>query len=334
MVYFHPPITVGNFPLHNKWKLNLDEDVLSVTNVTDQPIVVIQTQKALYGLDQATGRLKWRTELINNGDSTSPKSFGGNIYAVGNQYAIALNQENGEIIWKTPLEISSGSKSTAVSDGHFFVNETSYIIFAFDRQNGNLSWQIPTLRGISEIHVNHQVVYVINDGIYQYDEGTGKPLTEYNAPGYFSSDFRRPFLCFLHTEDAYAIKEIECDNVEKNQILWKQSLEGSGFPLLKILENEILISMHSELFFLNLTTGEIVWSKEAKGVNNISFIDNVIYAFESGSRKILALTEEGTELGYIKTAPSLLLTYDQEIMTSSDDELIFAVGNKVYVYGK
>jgi outer membrane protein assembly factor BamB len=230
----------------------------------------------------------WKAEGIGNGYS-SPIISGDKIYVTGEIDSIGYlfaYTKSGSLIWKKQtgrewMENFTGSRSTpTLADGLLYVETSMGRFICFDANTGSEKWSVDMLKDLHGVNVR-----------FGYAEG---PLVNNNL-----------IYCFPGGPDTNAVA---LDRIT-GKIVWVSKGLGDStaytspalitLPSRKIIVN---FSIHN-LIGLDAATGELLWSKQLKGIGDIhgntSLFDNgsIYFLAGSGSGAVkLALSEDGRSI--------------------------------------
>jgi len=174
-----------------------------------------------------------------------------------NPFVVALNKDNGEVLWKTPRSVNAGKK---------FAFHTPLLIVVNDKK---------------------QVISAGSEAVCAYDPTDGKEIWKVRTSGY--SVIPRPvhghglvYVCTGYDSPSLlAIKPDGKGDVTETHVAWKvtRNVSHTASPLL--LGDELyMVSDRGVVSCLDAKTGEVIWSERLAG-NNFSaspvLIEDKIY---------------------------------------------------------
>jgi eukaryotic-like serine/threonine-protein kinase len=168
---------------HFTSNITIDDDSLYVGGRTlKSPGPNTIDHAVVAALDDATGNLRWRTEVSNDKPETpeaadsTPAIVDGVLY-VGIDFVgvVAMDAKSGREIWRSPFE---GENSTpAVVDGSIFIGGNEGYVYGLNAVTGSLLWQFPVDDWVlASAAVANDTVFISSvDGIlFALDAVTGK----------------------------------------------------------------------------------------------------------------------------------------------------------------
>jgi outer membrane protein assembly factor BamB len=149
--------------LHNKWRYNTANLVLSSPAVANGVVYVGSESSGVYALNASTGALLW-SYFTGDGYAvdSSPAVANGVVYfgsADNNVYA--LTASTGALLWSYTTGDYVNS-SPAVANGVVYIGSADGDVYALNASSGALLWSYTTAKGIgySSPAVANGVVYV------------------------------------------------------------------------------------------------------------------------------------------------------------------------------
>lgn len=330
------PVAYGNFPLGELWVFEADGFVRSISQ-TGENHLLVSTPKSVSLLDPATGYLYWKFPINNISD---PRAGFGAIYAMDKNQMIALDEANAQIRWNYEFKDKSLSKNSFILSSYVLINTVSVDVFAIDPVTGQLQWSIPADRGPTMFYGDQEQIIAVRHDISVYGEDDGKLWWVADYPSILGSDYSNGILYYAQILSAAPsgtsgdCQVVALDMRDKRR-LWENNLHGSRIPHVTVADELLLVSYHPNLYAFDLITGSLMWQTDVKyGLDPVASED-FVYILEGFSRKILAVDKHtGAIQGYLKTDRNTMAFVDREIVSASTKILFFAVGNKVYAYGK
>lgn len=291
----------GGYPNHVLEHLSLNPDQLSRVWKADigsgssarlplnaQPVTAdgriftIDTDSTVRAFDIKNGRQLWSVdirpeeeddEVISGGISHSDNV----LYVTGGYDEIlALNPENGAIIWKEKMGAPSRAAPT-IMDGRVYVSTLNDSVLAFDATNGQVLWEYNSigesagLLGAASPAVNRDIVVpAFSSGeIYalRVENGSVVWSDDLSSVSYLGglntlSDIKA--LPVLHDGIVYAIsfggKMVAIDE-RTGERLWQKDVSGSQAPW--VAGNALFVfSSDNQLISMNAKTGDVRWIKQ------------------------------------------------------------------------
>lgn len=148
------------------WTFNTDGPIWAApsTNPECECIYISSMDHHVYVADAETGRELWQSEKLSGSVIGQPAYDDENklIFAatVGNEM-IAMNVENGRVVWRVPTEEWVWSAPLLV-DGNLYFGDAGGNFYSLAAANGNQNWKIQPLPGSSIVGTP----ILVNDTIY------------------------------------------------------------------------------------------------------------------------------------------------------------------------
>jgi outer membrane protein assembly factor BamB len=256
------------------------------------------------------GKIIWSKKLLSS-ESSNKEIYGGGLFldnnilyiTSGQKDVLALNSENGEIMWQ--YHLSNIARSIPfVASGALYVIAIDNKLYAINKNNGSLIWMhegsieaISTIKSPS-IAFSHDIVIV----------------------PYTSGD-----VFFLRAQDAAELMQV---NLAFNQII------GQGFAIKDIDSTPLvngdqvfLINNEGSILCINMLDGQILWKQEISGYKNIWLAGDFLYVTNDNGN-IISLYKKTGEIKWVNQIdidPKKQLTLHGPLMAG--DRLIISLSN-------
>ncbi len=335
------PLNQSGFPLHEKWSLCVDDHIIDVSSDENGKILV-KTKKSLSAYDSNSGSQLWIFPInvnshVNSFPSITTKE---QVFISGVDYLWALDSKSGKKLWEAPLDFrDNNTKILDASKEFVLLNRVSGYVYVYDAISGDKLWEAQGARGYTEAYIDHDKIYIVDDGIKAFDAGTGNPIWELN-------NHRPTGLSIFDGEVIYYKEYMEyfgdgsydlvAYNVKTKKELWRINFAGdsAGLSGLYTYGEFLFMTDNSALYQTNPENGLINWKKGLSDSMDLSFIGETVYVFEKFHRVIHALDiESGKELGSLLISSPRVLGFVTQEMVSTGINLAFSRGCEVFIYG-
>ena len=207
---------------------------LSSPNIVGNKVFIC-TEDGVFAINSETGSVIWRYP-VRTASSVAISDglvFVSSLSSEEGSYVLALNQNDGTLVWIKFIEGMAGSfvGSPAVSDDRVFVplissDSESGFIYAFDKHKGTIIWQsIPIGITFSTPAVAYGKVFVgsYDGNIYAFNETNGELIWSYKTDDriQFSSPAIASGMVFIGSDDNY----VYCLNESNGKLIWKYKTE-------------------------------------------------------------------------------------------------------------
>lgn len=295
--------------LERIWSADIGQGSSNGLPLTAQPVVAagkvftLDTRSQVSAFHNQTGKKLWQTSVRHQTEE-EPVISGGVAYSnsvlyvtSGYDEVLALNPENGEIVWRTTISAPSRGAPT-IHNSRIFVTTLSNNAIALDARTGKILWEY---EGVGE-----------TTGLL----GSASPAADGNLviPAFSSGD-----LVALRTESG--------------SVVWDDSLANSlrlggisglsdirGLP---VISGNIVIAVSygGKIVAIDKNNGNRLWQRDISSAETPWVADNTIYIL-SADYKLLALSRSNgdviwmTELQKYKKPQSRkgLLTWTGPVM--------------------
>jgi outer membrane protein assembly factor BamB len=333
------------------WKesvgVGTDEQTLKlVPAIANGRIFAADRDGLVQARDLGSGNLLWESHMVDEKEEAIEFSGGPGIgvtaVILGSKDAevIALNIENGALLWKTPVS-SEVLSVPVVADGHVIVRTTDGSVIALNEKTGQKIWSyehnVPTLtvRGTG-------APLVIEDTLIEgYDNGKLMAFRLEDGKYVWESTVTIP----KGRSEVERLVDIDVDPIESRGVIYTASYNG-GAAAVSILDGDVLwrneaISSHTGLaqdeqylyisnseghvFQLDKRTGSSLWEQKdlhgRKLTSPAVYQGYVVVGDMEGYVHWLSTTD-GRQLGRIQIAGDAI------------DAKPIVVGDTVYIYAK
>jgi len=268
-------------------------------------IVVFKEGGTVKGLDPETKKIVWTLTkddfgATSAGDILTDPDFGklfkeksdlssvaGSPYVeayINNKYII-INTDTGKVVY------NSSKESFWVMQSDFIPETDEYLltlkkdgdmaIALLDMKTGELKWNTTVDKAKSlfsfslkesantnKATVHGSVIYYLLYGkLYSFDRGSGK--LNWKAEEEYSRFFltqNDKNIVVVNSKGLFAAKEyLNVLNTENGKSIWKESIKTKRVVYLEDWGTKLLIAHYGGFNFFDLTTGEKIWKKDARG---------------------------------------------------------------------
>ncbi len=350
-----PPNTLTEYSpevqIDVSWKesvgVGTDEQTLKlVPAVANGRIFAADRDGLVQARDLGSGNLLWESHMEDEKEEAIEFSGGPGIgvtaVILGSKDAevIALNVENGTLLWKTPVS-SEVLSVPVVADGHVIVRTTDGSVIALNEKTGQKIWSyehnVPTLtvRGTG-------APLVIEDTLIEgYDNGKLMAFRLEDGKYVWESTVTIP----KGRSEVERLVDIDVDPIESRGVIYTASYNG-GSAAVSILDGDVLwrneaVSSHTGLaqdeqylyisnseghvFQLDKRTGSSLWEQKdlhgRKLTSPAVYQGYVVVGDIEGYVHWLSTTD-GRQLGRIQIADDAI------------DAKPIVVGDTIYIYAK
>jgi len=258
-----------------KYSLTIGDSIYSSPTIYSNKVFAGSTSGEVYAF-YINGTTIW-TATLDGAIYSSPAVANSKVFiATQNGSVYALNEINGQTIWKRTLTPGKGIYSSpAVSSGKVFIGSTDGKIYALDAESGTILWNLATGNEVySSPAVSSGKVFIgSTDGkIYALDMATGALLWSRNV----------------------------------GPIRWSSSLVAEG--------KVIVGTTQGTLYAIEEKSGELWWTYLTGGVIDSSpaLLYDVVY-ITSKNGKLYAIQGSIHDVAILKVAPAKTLIKEGEI---------------------
>lgn len=295
------------------WKINFEISG-SYPVISDSILYIGSADGAVYAIDPATGRIKWR---FQTGENLSTKTSGTQIITVpkgtsiADQISAAQNQiEELKNEGKRRVDMTPVIESKTV-----FIGSGDHSFYAIDAISGKMKWSYMAGSGMvnmnnNEIMLppalikNNTVYFLTDEGLHALDTFTGKKKWVFK-----DIEGRTPFEPIINNNTIFltswpymqtgismksSLYAIDANSGKKK---WVINVDG-GFPTTPIAEKGLVFFINKEesytkIYAIDATNGKIKWEVSAEHsfwIRKPIIVSDIIYFITD--KKILALNME------------------------------------------
>ncbi len=306
--------------LYSTYNSSLDHRLIFSPVIIDDRSYFLNSRGLLSAFDLKTQKVIWQTrifplKIFKNYQNPKISYNDGKIFAIaGSNRVVAVNRENGEIIWSK--DISSIAISTPISDfKSVFFTTNDNKLYALDANNGEIKWVHFGISKNTAILGAANPVFYKNTVIASYSSGEIYAINKETGQSVWSQDLN---LNKLTNSDFY-LNDIDATPIIKNNIIYTI---GNGGLMMAI----------------NLDRGNVIWKKELASISDFWVGGDFIYLINNDNKLIALYTKTGgikwfTQLpNLVKTdKPESKIIYsgivmagDKLIITDTAGKLLFA----------
>ncbi len=336
-VPFDTPLSSIEFPISEKWTTKLKRDIEQIT-IVDNEVIVARTMTEVYALDIHSGGVIWQQNIAWHFSYQPVLAENGILFMTDGKGALALNQSDGKILWQQALRHPSGSEIVDVTQNLVAVNDPPFLI-VYEADNGAFQWEKVVCREPVQAYFFETNIVLPCYGLTAVDSLTGETVWEIRADDEDDRIWRSAFAdgVMYFSQD---LENITAYDVENRKLLWKTPLaeDYDSYQSYKVVGNNLLVTIDDQLCILNRDDGSNAWcTGDLIKPNNSTILENVLYLFNGLRNGITAYDVlDGSQLGRLDFPTYRFISFenDKQLMTTSNEYLIFAVGNQIYAYGK
>ena len=289
------------------WSFATSGNIIGTPAVFQGMVYVASKNGVVYAVNEQTGSMIW--QIVNDNltpVTSSPVIADGMLFygtfeapAAGFSEMLAVNPQDGTIIWKydVPSEYIEGSPS--VSNGRVFIGvgvPNPANILALNETTGSLLWSYNTSNStsISTAPVAaYGKVYVGLDSyrFFALDQNTGSLVWSFNTPG--GSNATTPAVYNKVVYFGTGARNVYALNATTGAQIWSRTTGGAvtSSPALSLGSNTLFIGSNDRyLYALSMSTGAVLWRYLAGGqVSSSPAVANGRVFFGSKDHKVYAL---------------------------------------------
>jgi outer membrane protein assembly factor BamB len=240
----------------------------------------------LYALNIVSGEILWSTEITPHpglsGVTSSPTLIRDKIYVGSFNFSggpgqlYCIDEDNGEVLWKSPISSSIYFSSPSVTENRVYVGtmglynsstlqwKEPYGLFCFDATSGQELWYFPVNGsvGSSPTIVGDTVVFTSKDGyIYCLNAENGELVWKKNIGSSVSSPAVRQDKIYVGTGEMNGPGNFLCLDINGN-ILWEYVPNGAVQSSPALTGDYVYFATNVQngtVYCLNRNSGELVW---------------------------------------------------------------------------
>lgn len=242
----------------------------------------------LHCLNAETGKEIWKLDLKKNGTKNptwahagSPLVFGNMLVINAKQYGIALNKNDGSVIWESPKDQPGYASSIPFQfkgkDYFIFFGKTKF--YAVEQKTGKILWQQEWKTGYN---VNAGDPLIFDNKIFVatgyekggalYNFGSGKPKLLWKTKkviSHFHSFIYYKKRIFASSGDAGTSRTtaFRCINPKDGSVVWEENLGFAGFILAD--DKFIALNEKGKVFIFEASTKKYKLIKDAQFENGL-----------------------------------------------------------------
>lgn len=319
-----------NFPLSEKWRVHLGEDVTSVS-ITDDQIVLVRTWSKLYALDKKLGNIIWQ-QNVGGTLLDLPVVTKNNIVFLSNLNDIlALNELDGKVLWKQTFTYAP--EVVTVLKGVVAVADIPSLKM-YQAATGAFLWETPACRNQIQAYFYKSTVYIFCYGIKALGVFFGGYIWE-------TVEDDRPYAEAFDGATMYSSadnRNVIAYDLEKRVQLWSTPLSNDRVEEFKIVDQFLFLTDQHQFCALRRNDGKLLWcAHKILDPQNPVGVGNVVYILGALQKTIRAYDPlTGVQIGQLTWTNLNLgfLAMYRHLMVSSDDLLIFGYGQEVFAFGK
>lgn len=335
---------IGDFPLKINWWINLENKVKAMalnSNVLTTGIINNETF-VVESFDLETGSSLWVHQFPGDeiGNITTSN---GVVYVISTPELIAMDIDNGNLIFENDIQGSSLDRIVLVSDKHIFIIRISQGVYVYDKFNGELSWQFPLGRGGINVFSDndYNLIYIVHgEDIWAVDEGDGTIVWQKQIGDYGAMKSYNGKLYFSSSRDqGNTYNYLQSADLDTKEIEWEIKLD-SEIECVEATSTSVFVITAQTVNKFDKLSGNKIWgyyiSPDIYCPPVIT--DDVIYLKDGSANQIIAISQEdGNVLGRLDFEDSNWFGYEIPndnlgFSGSPYSLLVFYVNNFVYVY--
>lgn len=332
--FFGSSLKSEEFPLSEKWNTKLQGDIEQITIVEDR-IIIARTMTEIYALDTQSGNILWRQSLAKHFSFRPVLAHKGMLFLTDGKGLLALNQLDGKIIWEQDLQHPSGIEVMDANQDLVAVNSPPYIK-VYHTVDGALLWKKPVCRERTQTYFFNNNIIVPCFGLTAIDILSGEIVWETKSDNGFDRIWKSAFSdgVIYFSQD---LENITAFDLKNRRQLWKTPLKNDRSQAFSIDSDYLFVSKDDQLCVLNRSDGKIIWCADGLiKAKTPTMYGDVLYLFNGLQNGITAYDmHDGSQIGRLYFPAYNFITVDNEqLMTSSDEFLVFSSGKQIYAYGK
>jgi len=323
------------FPLSEKWATKLQGGIEQIT-IVDNSVIIARTMSKIYALDMLSGNILWQQSTFWHFPYQPVLAKNDVLFLTDGKGVLALNESDGKMLWQHALRHPSGAEVMDVTQDLVAVNDPPYLVL-YQKNDGALLWEKPVCRERVQAYFFNDTIVVPCFGLTAFDALSGEIVWKIESDDAFDRIWKSAFAngVLYFSQD---LKNITAYDVINRQQLWKTPMANDRSQVFKVIEDYLFVTNDSKLCVLNRDNGRIAWCANdlIKAKNPVIFGD-VLYIFTGLKNGLSAFDiSHGSQIGTLdfQTYNFITVENDKQLMISSNEFLIFASKNKIFVYGK
>lgn len=301
-------IISSSLPAELLWQTRVDEPINIFPVVTDN-LVVVATDRAIYGLAIATGQKRWE-HIPDHRTSLAPTiSAMKVIYGSRNGQITTLDMTTGEVIWQRKIREAGISDITSLvaTDELVYVATQPTGIGAIELQSGEIKWWVAgadhNIPGrAARLFLGDNELYLFTTGLHVLDPLTGvikRSVPQNIKPAQL---VRNRFYASRWVREAKTLNLINELTSPSYQFL-KGSCESFRLPYTFSEDQFYAVGQCGGVYALDIKSNQIIWRyREDIGAQSSTDIyeGNLYVLFDDGEIHAIDL-QTGQEQGVLKT---------------------------------
>lgn len=308
------PKIVGEFPFQYLWSQSFPKKILTLSTGEENKLFV-RTNRKIYGVDTYTGAQVWDFIVSSDVDGSKPMNFDDLLF-VGNTSSIgAFNLTKQKWQWNNEIDSYYDATILAYSSEYVIVNIVGKSVSVYDAQTGKFQWSVWTGRGRSSATINDNKAYIeIDEYLQIHDLESGKLLDEVylniSNPNIFSENnlFYKKF-----SNESLDKSTIVAYDTSRDIVSWEKDI-NQVVEQMVVSEKYLILSTSTELFVLDIYTGDVLWSTGVYGAySKPVLVKDYLFARTAFNNRVYAFSiQDGTELGYLDLGNNNILFAEKD----------------------
>ncbi|WP_420629308.1 PQQ-binding-like beta-propeller repeat protein [Candidatus Leptofilum sp.] len=229
---------------------------------TGSPAAVTQTGTPAATTTPAVSQVQPIWQFKCEDEIRGKAAVAGNMVLVGayDNNLYALNNENGEFIWKFPASDSVGGSTPFIYEDNVFIGSADKHLYCIQRRTGRQNWRYATNGSVyaSPVVRYDHVFFGSDDGhFYALEVHQGRPKWKANAyASVRSTAFVDEERIFFGTEGGY----IFCVEIASGKTKWQAQAKRNVTSSPTVADEIVFVgSMDGTVYALDANTGWIIW---------------------------------------------------------------------------
>ncbi len=323
--------TSESFSLFEKWSTRLRSNIEQIS-IIDNQIVLVKTAAEIYALEIKSGKLLWhRATGYRLSNDVPALAKNGIVFLTDSKWVRALNQSDGEVLWQQRLYsedaevVDVSTDMVAVFDWHQ--------IFVYKATDGSLLLrEQPVCRNSYLAHIYDAKLYFPCSGMIAVSIDSGETIWETKENHASTATAYSDGMLYSNL----SVDVITALDLEKQKQIWSVPLPSGRVREIKVADEFLLVSDGNYLCVLQRQDGRKLWcTNSVIAQQNPAKLGDAVYILNSTQNMITAFDiHSGTELGQLRMSNFKFVTTFRQLMVSSDELLIFAIGKEIFAFGK
>jgi len=325
------PIVGSGFSESNRWTQPEKAESIRCMSVSQDGIILFNTEQALTALEAKTGAPLW--SINDLADDCPELALSDTFFTLSEQSLSRVETKTGTVLWQQVLHNSS-AKIRAASEKYVVVNYVSYRIDVYDAENGLILWTLPAERGYVDVYISDDTVYYLGDEIKAMDGKTGKIVWQ-QALDIRGNTLLAENLLFYEGGNVFDdnTANVVAFDVSKRQEIWRIQIDSGWVEELLANGDNLFLADSYYLYALHKQNGEIRWQAKSSSPTNLTVVGNHLVVLEEFTRIVKAFdTHSGVLKGEIYIAPPQILAIKKDKISSWNDTLFLHEKDTIYAY--